>query len=867
MTAPSVYFFSPPGSGGGDVSHITVPLIRRGKSVVPVIGRGVTVDRPSNREMNMVLRGLCSLADRWETRSHLPDWARERPGPFELRPPRALWRQDGAKFSDPELEEMNLSLEENEHQEEMVAKEDGQFGEKRTTQKKGETKGKERVKKEELDEGETKKMKEDEDKDMELKRNGESVMQEELVEGSAIGKNMGGEIREADNRGKQMAVKMLLTMKEKSEAGGLEDNAENRRVRDRNVKMQGMGQDSGDGKMSDEGQEIQNKEAVDVQAGNVLEPQKTKCSGKNAGKLLRELQQSLEKLGSPEEQLIVLSTQHVQLMQREQTAHHRLNALSAECTKLTIDLQKMVSTRARLESLCRELQHQSKILLAENEKKGHEEEQKRLEVTQRFEEALDEVRREVGENEARGSQLRQENQELAAQLRDVVEQTRQREEQVAKLIKFRELHQQLAEVKLQEEQAIRCKENEKFEQDKEFLLRQAAESKVMVKVLEEREEVFKKQLVVYSEKIGDFQTMLSKSNDTFGSFRKDMEEMSKKVVRLEKEALTWKGRWELSNQSLLDLAEKKLLRDKEAECLTLKLNRVERLCRALQSERTQLSAQLASVDSKSSTTSPQFREHVDSLEPEDMACLEYTVTEHEVLQASLNSETLFDPLSFKGTEPHQIQTFQSCTNVEPFGSECPACIRPLNSQPSFSKTPGSEPAAPLKPHDSDPAPSFKLPCSEPPAPLNPLDSEPSALVKPPSSKPLDFLEPPNSEPPAPLNPPDFEPTALVQPPSLKPLEFLEPPNSEPPAPLNPLYSEPAALVQPPSSKPLGFLEPPNSEPLVPLDPLHSVPTAPIIHPGQKPRDLLELPDSEPLTPLKPLCSEPATPLDPLHSNH
>ena len=56
-----------------------------------------TADRPSNRESNIVLRGLRSLADQRQPRSHPPDWARETPGPLELRPPRALWRQDGAK--------------------------------------------------------------------------------------------------------------------------------------------------------------------------------------------------------------------------------------------------------------------------------------------------------------------------------------------------------------------------------------------------------------------------------------------------------------------------------------------------------------------------------------------------------------------------------------------------------------------------------------------------------------------------------------------------------------------------------------------------------------------------------------------------
>ena len=52
----------------------------------PLIGpggvAGFTADRPSNRKSsNIVLRWL-SLADQWQTRSDLSDWARETPSPY-----------------------------------------------------------------------------------------------------------------------------------------------------------------------------------------------------------------------------------------------------------------------------------------------------------------------------------------------------------------------------------------------------------------------------------------------------------------------------------------------------------------------------------------------------------------------------------------------------------------------------------------------------------------------------------------------------------------------------------------------------------------------------------------------------------------
>ncbi|OCT80255.1 hypothetical protein XELAEV_18027072mg [Xenopus laevis] len=66
------------------------------------------------------------------------------------------------------------------------------------------------------------------------------------------------------------------------------------------------------------------------------------------------------------------------------------------------------------------------------------------------------------------------------------------------------------------------------------------------------------------------------------------EEMTKKMKKLEKDTSTWKTRFENCNKALLDMIEEKSMRAKEYDCFVLKIQRLEKLCRALQEERIEL---------------------------------------------------------------------------------------------------------------------------------------------------------------------------------------------------------------------------------------------------------------------------------------
>lgn len=77
---------------------------------------------------------------------------------------------------------------------------------------------------------------------------------------------------------------------------------------------------------------------------------------------------------------------------------------------------------------------------------------------------------------------------------------------------------------------------------------------------------------------------MNNSNDLFLTFRREMEEMSKKTKRLEKENLTLSRKHEATNQNILKMAEERTRTHKELELLRKKNENLEKLCRGMQAQ-------------------------------------------------------------------------------------------------------------------------------------------------------------------------------------------------------------------------------------------------------------------------------------------
>ncbi|XP_023679691.1 alpha-taxilin-like isoform X1 [Paramormyrops kingsleyae] len=316
---------------------------------------------------------------------------------------------------------------------------------------------------------------------------------------------------------------------------------------------------------------------------------------KELGDEVNVLMDALNTLSSSEEKLAALCKKYADLLEESRGMQKQMKGLQkqqAQMVKEKAQLQgehsKAVLARSKLENRCRELQRHNRALKEENTLKSREYDERRKEATLHFQATLSEIEEQMEQHSTHNTRLQQENLELADKLKKLVEQYELREEQVDSVFKQKDEEQQLLDSKLQKTTELLRKSEEKHLREIDFLLKEATESRHLCELMKEQESQLKQQLSFYMDKFEDFQSTLSKSNEMFTAFRQEMEKMTKKIKKLEKETTMWRGKWESSSQAVLQMAEEKTLRDRHYASLHAKLERLERLCRALQKERNDL---------------------------------------------------------------------------------------------------------------------------------------------------------------------------------------------------------------------------------------------------------------------------------------
>lgn len=318
------------------------------------------------------------------------------------------------------------------------------------------------------------------------------------------------------------------------------------------------------------------------------------------GKEVVLLMQALNSLDTPEEKLAALCKKYADLLEESRCMQKRLKALQkkqAQIVKEKIHLQaehsKAILARSKLESLCREQQRHNKTLKEENAQRSREYDEQRKEAMLYFQTTLSDIEAQMEQHSSRNAELRQENMELVEKLKKLIEQYELREEHMDKVFKHKELQQQLMDAKLQRITEMMKEVEEKQQMERDTLLKDATDSRRKCEQMKEQETQLKQQLSLYMDKFEEFQTTLAKSNEVFTTFRQEMEKMTKKIKKLEKETTQWRTKWESNNQALLQMAEEKTLRDGHFKALQGKLELLERLCRALQKERNDLNNRLS----------------------------------------------------------------------------------------------------------------------------------------------------------------------------------------------------------------------------------------------------------------------------------
>ncbi|XP_067674302.1 alpha-taxilin-like isoform X4 [Haliotis asinina] len=307
-------------------------------------------------------------------------------------------------------------------------------------------------------------------------------------------------------------------------------------------------------------------------------------SKKKEDKSIEHILRALNSLHTTEEKLAALCKKYADLHEEHRVlqasfkqAQRKMVVTVREKDQLQSEHTKAVMAKSKLESLCRELQKHNRVIKEESLTRAREEDEKRKEISNKFQQTISEIQSQMTDNHERNIKLREDNTELAGKLKKFVEQYELREQQVEKIVQHRELEKQLGEAKLAQANAMLKEQEERSTKEREFLLLQTAEAQKKAHVLET-------QLTMYKERYEEFQSTINRSNEMFQKFKTEMDKMGKRIRKLEKEGAQWKAKWESSNRALIGMAEEKTKYDKEKGVLLTKVSKLESLCRALQSE-------------------------------------------------------------------------------------------------------------------------------------------------------------------------------------------------------------------------------------------------------------------------------------------
>lgn len=214
-----------------------------------------------------------------------------------------------------------------------------------------------------------------------------------------------------------------------------------------------------------------------------------------------------------------------------------------------------------------------------------EEEERRKETQEKFQQSLNEIQKLMNENSEKNKKLEHDNREMSEKFKTILVHYEEREKQMDRINKQMELVTQLNEAKMQKLTVESLSEKESF-------LKQIQLLEETVQVLKGRladslssEKNLRAQVDLYSSKYGEF-------TKTFEGYKTDMEKMSKKTFKNEKDMLQWKIKYEKTNSILLEMLSEKQIRDEHITKTAKQLFQLQKLCRTLSSEKKAFYAKL-----------------------------------------------------------------------------------------------------------------------------------------------------------------------------------------------------------------------------------------------------------------------------------
>ncbi|CAH8862188.1 unnamed protein product [Trichobilharzia szidati] len=314
-----------------------------------------------------------------------------------------------------------------------------------------------------------------------------------------------------------------------------------------------------------------------------------------------------------------------------------LQQLRIEKDQLQNERNRLVLQKDKLETLCRELQKQNKVIQEESLSRARAEDEKRREVSDHFQTSITNIQNQLCEYQMKNLELRRENQELAEKLGEFIKQHEKREENVDKLMQKRDLEIKLSEAKLNKAQCVLDQEKAKNQQKILQLEEEIKSLKNRLDVQVKIEEKLKEQIVFYKEKYQSFNKAMSESRKLFDSAKEEMEKLGKRIQRGESDAVEWRGKWEVSQRSLLELAEQHKEKVNELNSANKKIEKISNLCRVLQNELNELRQQQQHQQQKQQPP-PKEQSHQPQSQPQQHDLSNDSFKENSTPSVSLHHE-------------------------------------------------------------------------------------------------------------------------------------------------------------------------------------------------------------------------------------
>ncbi|OQD73631.1 hypothetical protein PENDEC_c014G02247 [Penicillium decumbens] len=299
-------------------------------------------------------------------------------------------------------------------------------------------------------------------------------------------------------------------------------------------------------------------------------------------KATRDLNQLLNNIESPMTRLETVHKKYTELLadmkklDRDYAkSKKRADQLQKDQEKGKSELNKTVTMKDKLEKLCRELTKENKKVKDENKKLEDTESKARLIVNERLDCLLYDIQ------DVMNSKGNPRNEKVDI---DLDEALRVKLKTISEQFDTRELHYKgLLRSKDSEIQSL----TSKFEEQRRTADNETSRGRALsaqVSTFSHTEAELRSQLNIYVEKFKQVEDTLNNSNELFLTFRKEMEEMSKKTKRLEKENHTLNRKHEQTNRNILEMAEERTRNQEELERWKRKCQHLEALCRRMQAQ-------------------------------------------------------------------------------------------------------------------------------------------------------------------------------------------------------------------------------------------------------------------------------------------